>query len=410
MLEVNDVGEMVVNGTVSILNTNNKIEIGAIADYPLTSVTGYSDIDWKGYQNIALRSRGTEGVPSAIQAEDGILTIGARGYMSTDFSASDNAFIKIKAAGTFTDASAPTYMSFGTGEAGSPAAIERMRISEAGYVGLGTGAPDSRLHIKSSGNTDATHALKIDDSVSNTLFSIRDDGTVESRSMSFKTSPYTAQKNFVVEFANAVANQKADLYIPSGPFHGYIRVTLTAGYNGINASGSITKDFYVGFSSASTIYTNESRYVNEGGKTSERFAIGEFVWDAANSRFEIPIVSTSSVGNTVNINVQAYGSMGVETQTDKIMEMNMSAIYTTDVTVYDRPYIHFNNYIGLGTTTPKVALDIAGQVRMTKNTAAPFICDTDRDAAIAVTSLYKMCVCNGTSWISINDGTACIWQ
>jgi len=69
--------------------------------------------------------------------------------------------------------------------------------------------------------------------------------------------------------------------------------------------------------------------------------------------------------------------------------------------------------LGIGTTDPKTALDVNGQIKIQKSSSAPFACDSDHDGALALTSTYRTCVCKGgaTSWVYTSDGSsACVWQ
>jgi len=67
--------------------------------------------------------------------------------------------------------------------------------------------------------------------------------------------------------------------------------------------------------------------------------------------------------------------------------------------------------VGIGTTDPKATLDINGFMKLAKQSSVPETCAADYDGAIALTSTYRACVCNGTSWVFISDGsTACVWQ
>ena len=67
--------------------------------------------------------------------------------------------------------------------------------------------------------------------------------------------------------------------------------------------------------------------------------------------------------------------------------------------------------VGIGTTDPKTTLDINGTMKITKQSSTPYACAADYDGAIALTSTYRTCVCNGTSWVYTSDGTTdCIWE
>lgn len=56
--------------------------------------------------------------------------------------------------------------------------FERMRITWAGNVGIGTAGPNSRLSVIGAGNTAATSSLEVNDQFFNSLMFVRDDGFV----------------------------------------------------------------------------------------------------------------------------------------------------------------------------------------------------------------------------------------
>jgi len=71
-----------------------------------------------------------------------------------------------------------------------------------------------------------------------------------------------------------------------------------------------------------------------------------------------------------------------------------------------------NGNIGIGTTTPAVALDVNGQVKMKIESSQPFACDATHSGTIALTSAFRTCVCKGptTTWVFTTDGnTTCTW-
>jgi hypothetical protein len=68
--------------------------------------------------------------------------------------------------------------------------------------------------------------------------------------------------------------------------------------------------------------------------------------------------------------------------------------------------------VGIGTTTPQATLDVNGYMRLAKNTAQPVACSSTNDGAVALTHVYTLCICKGssTSWVQSKDGTtACSW-
>ena len=66
--------------------------------------------------------------------------------------------------------------------------------------------------------------------------------------------------------------------------------------------------------------------------------------------------------------------------------------------------------VGISTGQPKATLDINGYTRLKKYSSEPIACGLDHDGAIALTSQYKLCICNGSSWVESADGTSsCSW-
>lgn len=81
-------------------------------------------------------ARGSAAIPSALQANDLIGTITARGYGTTAFGSNSVAGINFNAAENFTDSAQGTYMAFSTSLIGSATRVERLRISDTGNVGV----------------------------------------------------------------------------------------------------------------------------------------------------------------------------------------------------------------------------------------------------------------------------------
>lgn len=95
------------------------------------------------------RARGTAASPSAVNADDTLMSLGATGWGTTGFISSP-ATIALKAGGTFTDASSPTFMSVFTTPENSITSVERFRVSPSGNVGVGTTTPWATFSVASS--------------------------------------------------------------------------------------------------------------------------------------------------------------------------------------------------------------------------------------------------------------------
>jgi hypothetical protein len=109
-----------------------------------------------GINFIGRRARGTPALPSAVQAGDNLFTMNGRGWFTSGtsgvpsgFPASSRANVKLFAAEPWTDLAEGTYITFATTQIGTLLTNEKLRITDAGNVGIGTttpgGAPPSPL-------------------------------------------------------------------------------------------------------------------------------------------------------------------------------------------------------------------------------------------------------------------------
>lgn len=92
---------------------------------------------------------GTLASPSATTAGTNIFGISIGGYGTTT-ALGGLARLQFISETTFTDTSAPTCINFQTAAVGTVSAADRMRITGAGDVGIGTTAPSAKLHINQS--------------------------------------------------------------------------------------------------------------------------------------------------------------------------------------------------------------------------------------------------------------------
>ncbi len=96
------------------------------------------------------RSRGTSAVPLADILDDVLGSLNFRGYGTTGYAAGSTGLVSAKAEGTFTDTSMPTAITFDTTPSGSVTALERLRITGAGNVGIGNSLPTGLLDLKAN--------------------------------------------------------------------------------------------------------------------------------------------------------------------------------------------------------------------------------------------------------------------
>jgi len=125
------VSDNTVNGRVSMDVFNN------------ASITGAN------YQG--RRGRGTAALPTAPLLDDVLVAIGADGYGDDSFTGVSVGSMNIRAFGTFTNASKPTYISFTTTPTGSTTQAERFRIKADGTIQI-TGLTEGVSVTDGSGN------------------------------------------------------------------------------------------------------------------------------------------------------------------------------------------------------------------------------------------------------------------
>lgn len=72
--------------------------------------------------------------------------------------------------------------------------------------------------------------------------------------------------------------------------------------------------------------------------------------------------------------------------------------------------IYYNGgNVGINTATPVATLDINGTMRLAAQGAAPAVCDASRKGSIAMAVSGRLCVCNGSTWVTESIGGVCSW-
>jgi len=125
------VSDAAVNGRISFDTYNN------------TSITG------SNFQG--RRARGTAGSPTPPLVDDVLVAIGADGYGVDSFTNVSVGSMNIRANGTFTNTSKPTYISFTTTPDASITQVERLRIKPDGTIQI-TGLTEGVAVTDASGN------------------------------------------------------------------------------------------------------------------------------------------------------------------------------------------------------------------------------------------------------------------
>jgi hypothetical protein len=93
------------------------------------------------------QARGSVASPSASQSGDIIYFMGGRGFGSTVWNGGSKAAIQFVANQNFTDSANGTYITLETTPDSSTTRAERVRITDAGNVGIGTTTPNAKLQV-----------------------------------------------------------------------------------------------------------------------------------------------------------------------------------------------------------------------------------------------------------------------
>ena len=127
--------------------------------------------------------------------------------------------------------------------------------------------------------------------------------------------------------------------------------------------------------------------------------------------FSITNIIVQPAWRTLNLNTTADASDELD-YNGLIKSANFTATSTTATSTFSGGAVIATGggLVGIGTSTPAATLDIEGYMRLKKNIAQPVACSTSNAGAIALSSSYLGCVCNGTGWIYIGSSTqACVW-
>lgn len=101
-------------------------------------------------------ARGTIASPSAVTADQVLASFGADGYGATGFHGSSVGSVTIRAEATFTDTSAPTYVTISTTASGSTTSTEALRVTSAQDIIFGTGTITNATRYDFRGSASST--------------------------------------------------------------------------------------------------------------------------------------------------------------------------------------------------------------------------------------------------------------
>ncbi len=123
------------------------LHVVSTLDPGAVTIDGYGFV---GLNFIGRRAEGTPTAPKGVLLNDNLVTLQGRGYGTSGFSTSSRAYVKLFAAENWSDTAQGTYISLATTATTTNTEMERLRITAAGLVGIGTAAPDQMLTVNGS--------------------------------------------------------------------------------------------------------------------------------------------------------------------------------------------------------------------------------------------------------------------
>jgi hypothetical protein len=216
---------------------------------------------------------------------------------------------------------------FLTSPNGTTTGVERVRINQAGNVGIGVTVPSQKLDV--NGAVRAREGLNLGQD------------TFEGTSSTFT-------------FANGVADQNVDIVLPNASLWGYLEVEVTGFYSNQNALGKLTKRYALGLNVGGTSFSSEARISDAIGPIVDNLHLGPIRWDSGTSTYRIRVAHIVSTGNPFAVKLKAFTSGG---RALNLNGVNISSIYTQSTSGLTFQQPHYKT-LGIGTPDPVSELDV----------------------------------------------------
>ncbi len=155
-------------------------------------------------------------------------------------------------------------------------------------------------------------------------------------------------------FPNGVPGLAIDVVLGNSTFWGNIELEITGAYYYQNTTGKLSKVFVIGALPDNNMYANESRVSEAMGAIVDNIAIGEFEWDATNTRYRIPVFHLTQTMNSYTIKIKALSHVNTIANIKTVL--NISEQYSRTVNFKNK--VNFNGQVGIGTANPDARLKI----------------------------------------------------
>ncbi|WP_409478174.1 tail fiber domain-containing protein [Pseudobdellovibrio sp. HCB154] len=298
-------------------------------------------------------SRGVAGSASATLQSDKLLFIGARGDTGTGFSSTSPVNIIMRASENWSAVSQGTQIEFSTSTNGTSASLERMKITNAGNVGIGTSNPAAKL--------DVSGAIRIGVDTSSCIAGLA--GTIR----------YNAG---VVEYCNG------STWVTFG--------AAGAGILAINGLTSGSQTFAFGstgttpnVSSTGTVHTFNFPYASVATTTAGVISYSDYLTfsnkqSATSAAIAATLGYTPADGASLTTLTSTVGSVSAAVNSvsstvsslQNSVTASLAAMTSSQWTTSGANIFYNLGNVGVGTSAPAVAMDIVGSLRVAPSAGA----------------------------------------
>lgn len=322
------------------------------------SDSGSSQIQSTGYGtgfrgNVMVRSaRGDKTSPTAIQSSDALGVLGFMGYTGAAFSGS-RASVRATATENWTTGANGTSLSFWTTASSSTSSVERVTITDAGNVGIGTSSPTHPLTISS---TSFTNLISLQGNHVNSVSLNITNSVSGGRSWSVGTAGGAAIPvgNFMI-FDNT-ANESRFLISSNGNVG--IGTTTPAAPLDIQAVQGTSSDrgMRVNYFSNATTNGGVFRFYTYKGTPSTSVAVTSAQAIGALD-FQGFDGTSLQQGAVISVNADGAVSTGAVPMNIRFLTGSFAG------NIAERMRIDSSGNIGIGTTAPSTPLTVSGTIR-----------------------------------------------
>lgn len=287
---------------------------------------GFQLIDWYsassgGAGYIGRAARGSQASPTQALSGDNLTYLAGRGYTSSSAFSGNQGLIIIRAAENFTASAQGTYITFQTTPTGSTTVADRMLITAAGNVGVGTTAPNTLLDLNGNLATRATSPAQI-------------------------TADQNDYNPGAFTFIRLSSDASRNITGLAGGVDGYIRTFRNVGSSNIvfqhqNVGSAAANRLILGAGSDFTLAADQSV---------------SFIYDATTQRWQQYAGASTAGAGTVT---------GTGTAT-RVAFWNGASSLSSNANLY---WDDTNSRLGIGTTTPGHKLEVAGGLMVSGTTA-----------------------------------------